>query len=677
LEIGDFSPRTKKSKQKGKSVKKISSSILLICIVALNAFANDPTQWPVVGSNNAGQRFTTLNQITPDNVKDLAVAWTYHHGDFSGPTATHGPTAFQVTPLAIDGTLYFCTPYNRVIALDALSGKEKWKYDPKVNLTGVYSALCRGVSYWQDPAAEPASACAKRIFTGTLDARLIALDAQTGKPCEGFGEQGSVNLLRGLGDVRPAEYSVTSPPLVIGERVLTGAFVQDGQRTDAPSGAVRAFDVRTGELQWVFDPVPPGTPAITAEDVKNGKTLTRGTPNVWALMSADTERKLVFLPMGNPSPDHYRGTERADKNDPGKKLDDYEYYGTSVVALDADTGAARWRFKVVNHDVWDYDLAAQPVLYETTVGGEKVPGLVVATKTGFIFLLNRETGKPLFPVEERAVPQTDVPGEWTAKTQIFPTKPEPLHPITLTRDDVWGLPLVDSADCKKKFDALRYEGVFTPPSAKGTLVYPGIGGGINWGSVSVNPLSNRMIVNLQIAPFTVQLLPQDALKNFNANDLVGTSPQQGTPYIARRGIFWSDGMRPCVPPPWGKIVAVDLNSGSVQWQHSLGNLDGLAPLGVGKYFDWGTPNTGGSMQTQSGLVFIGATLDKYFRAFSTSTGKELWNYRLPYAGHATPMSYEGSDGKQYVVIAAGGHGALMSEPGDAVVAFTLPNKKTN
>lgn len=652
---------------------------MLTATCAVNVLAGNPTQWPVIGSNNAGQRFSALDQITPDNVKNLAVAWTYHHGDFSAGSDIHGPTALQVTPLAIDGTLYFCTPYNRVIALDAVSGKEKWKYDPKVNLTAVYSPLCRGVSYWHDTAAEPAAACAKRIITGTLDARLIAVDAQTGKPCEGFGEQGTVNLLPGLGDVRTAEYSVTSPPLVIGDRVLTGAFVQDGQRTDSPSGAVRAFDVRTGELQWIFDPVPPGMQAVTAEDIKNGKTLTRGTPNVWALMSADIERKLVFLPMGNPSPDHYRGTavlgkNGTDKSNPGKKLDDYEYYGTSVVALDADTGAVRWRFKVIDHDVWDYDLAAQPVLYETSDGNDKVPGLVVASKTGFIFLLNRETGKPIFPVEERAVPQTDVPGEWTAKTQIFPTKPKPLHPVSLTHDEVWGLPLVDADDCKKKFDALRYEGVFTPPSEKGTLVYPGLGGGINWGSVSVNPISNRMIVNLQIAPFTVQLLPQDALKNFNANDLVGTAPQAGTPYIAKRGIFWSDGMRPCVPPPWGKIVSIDLNSGHVQWEQALGNLDGLAPMGVGKYFDWGTPNTGGSMQTRSGLVFIGATLDRYFRAFSTSTGKELWNYRLSYAGHATPMSFQGGDGRQYVVIAAGGHGALMSEPGDAIVAFALPSE---
>lgn len=646
-------------------------ALLLCCtLVAPQVVAADG-QWPVVGSNAGGQRYSSLAQISPQNVKELAVAWTYRHGDYSAGSDKHGPTALQVTPLAINDTLYLCTPYNRVIALDPVTGTERWTYDPKVDLTGVYSPLCRGVSYWEDNTAAPESSCSKRIFAGTLDARLIALDALTGRPCEGFGDNGAVNLLHGLGEVRPAEYSMTSPPLVIGDRVLTGAFVQDGQRVDAPSGAVRAFDARTGELQWVFDPVPPGMTPVTADDIKNGKTLTRGTPNVWALMSADVERRLVFLPMGNPAPDHYRGSEHLDANNPGNKLDALDYYGTSVVALDADSGAVRWRFKAVEHDIWDYDLAAQPVLYDTAKDGKKVPGLVVATKMGFIFLLNRETGEPLFPVEQRAVPQTDVPGEWTAKTQIFPTSPVPLHPTTLTRDEVWGLPFFDTEDCRKKYDALRYDGIYTPPSRKGTLVYPGLGGGINWGSVSINPLSNRMIVNLQIAAFTAQLLPQDSLKNLNANDLVGTAPQAGTPYIAKRGFYWSDAMRPCVPPPWGKLVAIDLTSGHIQWERPLGNLDGLAPLGLGKFFEWGTPNTGGSMQTQSGLVFIGATLDKYFRAFSASTGEELWHYRLPYAGHATPMTYQGKDGRQYVLIAAGGHGALMSEPGDAIVAFAL------
>jgi len=652
--------------------KKIALACLLCCGLAVPALAALDGQWPVVGSNAGGQRFSTLAQITPQNVQALAPAWTYHVGDFSPGSDTHGPTALQVTPLQINDTLYLCTPYNRVIALDPVTGQEKWKYDPKVDLTGVYSPLCRGVSYWEDKQAAPESACSKRIYAGTLDARLIALDATTGKPCEGFGENGTVNLLHGLGEVRKAEYSMTSPPLVIGDRVLTGAFVQDGQRTDAPSGAVRAFDARSGELSWVFDPVPPGMTPVTAEDIKNGKTLTRGTPNVWALMSADVERKLVFLPMGNPSPDHYRGNENADPVNPGKKLDILEYYGTSVVALDADTGVVRWRFKAVDHDVWDYDIAAQPVLFDTVKAGQKIPGLVVATKMGFIFLLDRETGEPIFPVEQRTVPQTDVPGEWTAKTQKFPTRPAPLHPTSLTRDDVWGLPFFDTDDCKKKYDALRYDGIFTPPSQKGTLVYPGLGGGINWGSVSVDPLNNRMIVNLQVAAFTAQLLPQDALKNLNANDLVGTAPQAGTPYIAKRGFYWSDAQRPCVPPPWGKLVAIDLTSGEIEWERTLGNLDGLAPFGVGKFFEWGTPNTGGSMQTHSGLVFIGATLDKYFRAFSAATGEELWHYRLPYAGHATPMTYLGKDGRQYVLIAAGGHGALMSEPGDAIMSFALP-----
>jgi quinoprotein glucose dehydrogenase len=624
--------------------------------------------WPYVGGNIGGQRFSPLTAISKNNVSKLKVAWTYHSGDFStggdpkNPNA-HGASALQVTPIELDGTLYMCTPYNRIIALDAESGAQKWMFDPKVNLNGVYTPTCRGVTYYRDAQAPLGQVCRDRIFENTLDARLLSVDAHTGALCPGFGNNGFVNLLDGIGETALAEYYPTSPPLVINDVVLTGAFVKDGQRLNAPGGAVRAFDARSGELRWVFDPVPPGMAPVTAEQIKHGATLTRGTPNVWALMSADPSRNLVFLPTGNPAPDHYRGKERGEM----------DYYGTSIVAVDASSGAVRWHFQTVHHDVWDYDVAAQPVIYQQRRNGVEVPAVAQATKVGNLFLLNRETGAPLFPIEERPVPQSNVPGEHNSPTQPFPTKPLPVHPQTLTREQIWGLTPWDRNKCREQFDALEYRGLYTPPSLKGTLEYPGLGGGVNWGSVSIDPVKNRMIVSMQVAPFIIKLAPRPKEGEAGSGgDLVGINPQLGTPYIAQRGVYISPLKTPCVPPPWGKLVAIDLNSGEHLWERPLGNLNGLAPPVIGKMLEWGTPNSGGSIQTASGLIFIAATMDKYFRAFDADNGAELWHYELPYAGNATPMTYKSkTSGKQFVVIAAGGHGPLGTAPGDAIVAFTL------
>jgi len=371
----------------------------------------------------------------------------------------------------------------------------------------------------------------------------------------------------------------------------------------------------------------------------------------------------VFVPTGNPSPDHYAGEERGE----------LDYYGSSVVALNADTGKVAWNFQTVHHDVWDYDMAAQPVAFDFR---GQTPAVIAATKMGHIFLLNRETGEPLFPVEERPVPQTDVPGEFTSKTQPFPVKPKPLHPASLSEDEIWGITPWDKQYCREFFNSLRYEGIFTPPSFQGTLAYPGLGGGINWGSVSVDPIKQRMVVNLQIAPFTMKVVPQAEVGDVSGGDLVGLAPQRGTPYAVTRSVFateWPD-MKPCVEPPWGKLLSIDLNSGEIIWERELGNLNKLAPFGLGKFFPWGTPNTGGSIQTAGDLIFIGATLDHYFRAFDSDSGELLWEQEMPYAAHATPMTYRlNKDSKQYVVIAAGGHGPLGSAPGDALIAFALEN----
>lgn len=618
--------------------------------------------WPYVGGDIGGQRYSPLADVTKANVGKLKVAWIYRTGDFSAGDATHSTTAFEAAPIEFDGTLYVCTPNDHVIALDPETGKEKWKYVPTVNQDGVYETVCRGVSHWRDATAQAGAVCRDRIYVGTIDARLIALDAADGKPCQDFGKAGEVDLKQGLGDPQPGEYYMTSPPLVIGDLALTSAFVKDVQRLDAVSGAVRAFDTRTGELKWVFDPVPPEKTPVTAEQVKAGTVLTKGTPNSWGMMSADPERGLVFVPTGNPSPDHYGGAERGNM----------DYYGSSVVALDAATGAVKWHFQTVHHDLWDYDVAAQPVAF---TGKDGTPGLIQGTKLGMLFLLNRQDGTPLFPVEERPVPQSTVPGEKSAPTQPFPTKPAPLLPPTLTHDSVWGVTFYDKHQCQKQFDALDYQGPFTPPSLKGILEYPGLGGGINWGSVSVDPVKRRMIANVQMLPFTIKLVPraQASGDGHAASDLVGFGPQTGVPYAVARAPFLSPWGTPCVPPPWGKLVSIDLDTGNVLWEKTLGNLNAnpKAPL-VGKFFDWGTPNLGGTLQTGSGLIFIGATMDRYFRAIDADTGDELWRTELPFAAQSTPITYRAkAGGKQYVVIAAGGHGALGVTPGDALVAFTV------
>lgn len=628
--------------------------------------------WSHYGGDVGGTRHSPLDQVTPENVDQLRVAWTYHHGDVIKDggygSSAHGgspaSTTFQNTPILIDDTLYICSPFNKVIALDAETGEERWRFDPKVDTTGHYLLNCRGVSAWTDSRARAGDFCATRIFAGTIDARLIALDAATGTPCPGFGDGGTVDLTEGVGDVQPGEYGVTTPPVVLGDRLVTGSMVLDNRRIDAPSGVVRAYSARTGKRLWAWEALVPG--AATSQQGE----FRRGTSNAWGALSADPERNLVFVPTGNTSPDYFGGYR-----------DGLDYYSSSIIALDGDSGEVVWHYQTVHHDIWDYDIGAQPVLFDFPREGGAVPGVIAATKMGHLFFLDRLTGEPLLPVEERPVPGRVVPGEkdWSP-TQPFPVAPKPLHPATLTPDDAFGFTPWDRAACKKIIEEARSEGIFTPPSTQGTIQYPGMVGGMNWGSLSVDAGRRLMIVNTQRIATYIRMVPRaeyDAMvEEMGGAPAFGYEPQGGTPYALERVPLLSPGLgAPCNPPPWGTLVAVDLATGDIVWDVPLGNTRDLAPWPIWWFLgEMGVPNLGGPITTASGLTFIGATTDGYLRAFKTATGELLWKSRLPNSAQATPMTYRVSpEGKQYVVIAAGGHMLLGTEPGDALVAYALPD----
>lgn len=628
--------------------------------------------WPQYGGNLAGQRHSPLDQITPENVDDLEVAWVHHTGDIietgGYEAASHGgspaSTTFQNTPILVGDTLYICSPFNKVMALDAETGEERWRFDPEVETDGLYLLNCRGVSAWTDSRARPEAFCSTRIFTGTIDGRLIALDAATGRPCPDFGEGGTVDLTEGVGEVQPGEYGVTSPPVVLGDRIVTGSMVLDNRRVDAPSGVVRAYSARTGKRLWAWEALVPG-------DVSSGEgPYRRGTSNAWTAFSADPERNLVFVPTGNTSPDYFGGHR-----------DGLDYYSSSIVALDGDSGEVVWHFQTVHHDVWDYDIGAQPVLFDFPTDEGDVPGVIAATKMGHLFFLDRLTGEPLLPVEERPVPGRAVPGEAAlSPTQPFPVKPLPLHPAELRPEDAFGFTPWEKAACRRIIEESRSEGIFTPPSTQGTIQYPGMVGGMNWGSVSVDEGRRLLIVNTQRIATYIRMIPRAEYDQIVADaggaPAFGMEPQEGTPYALERVPLLSPWLgAPCNPPPWGTLVAVDLATGDIVWDVPLGNTRDLAPWPIWLFLgEMGVPNLGGPITTASGLTFIGATTDAYLRAFKTATGELLWKARLPASAQATPMTYRvRPDGKQYVVIAAGGHMLLGTKAGDALVAFSLPD----
>jgi quinoprotein glucose dehydrogenase len=618
--------------------------------------------WPAYGRDPGGSRFSPLAQVHTGNVVDLRVAWTFRTGDMSHEDGSEGPqegcgrchtgeTKFEATPILVDGRLFVSTPMNRVFALDPAQGTELWRFDPeiKTDIERSEGFITRGVSWWGDEQATEGP-CSSRIFHGTVDARLFALDADTGAPCREFGENGVVRLDVGVGEVQEGQYGLTSPAAIVGDVVVVGSSMGDNRRVDMERGIVRGYDARSGELIWAWDPIPrdPDDPAF--ETWTPEAAAETGGGNAWAPLSADPVRDLVFVPTGSAAPDFYGG-ER-----PGQNL-----YTNSVVALRASTGEVVWYFQVVHHDLWDYDVAAQPTLTTVPRDGRDVPAVVVGTKMGFVYVLHRETGEPLFPVEERPVPASTVPGEQAWPTQPFPTLPPPLHPLTITSEEAWGPTPEDHEFCVRELERLSFEGVFTPPGLEATLMFPGFAGGINWGGVTVDRSRSLMVTNVARVPMWVQLQKRPEGATWGN--------QIGTPYHMTRSQVGSPVGFPCNAPPFGNLVAVDLATGQVAWETPLGMHPELAE--VEEAASWGSPGLGGPILTAGGLVFIGAARDDFLRAYDAETGEELWRGALPAGGQATPMTYE-AGGRQYVVIAAGGHGGLGTTPGDYVVAFALP-----
>ncbi|CAI9119333.1 membrane-bound PQQ-dependent dehydrogenase, glucose/quinate/shikimate family [Brytella acorum] len=646
--------------------------------------------WQAYGRTAAGDRYSPLGQITPANVSHLTRAWLTHTGDVQqvGEGTVAGPDQghefnLELTPIKVGDTLYICTPHSWVMALDAATGKVKWKFDPKPATAdldkNVYLA-CRGVSYYHIPD-DIQTTCRNRIYSPVADVRMVALDAETGKPCDDFGDHGFISLRQYLGSVPHGFHFVTSPPMVAKNRVITGGWIFDNQANFEPSGAIRAFDATTGEIAWVWDA------GHQPETWKPGPTdeLTRDTPNAWGVYTADLNLGLVYIPTGNSPPDNWGGTRRP--------FDDAT--SSATIALDIETGERRWTYQTVHHDLWDMDIPSGPSMVDLPgAHGETVPALVQSTKRGEFFVLDRRTGTPVpgYPVEERAVPTAGVaPDDHVSPTQPYPAAMPSLTPPDLKERDMWGATLLDQMICRIEYRQSAYEGQFTPPHVgKTTVVYPAFYGIVDWQGITIDPQRKLLLANASYLPFRIKLDHRNKLEasgtlpKWNGQgeepaakgDALSISPDYGTPYIAYTNPWLNPLQIPCKGPVWGTITAIDLVTKKIVWQHPVGTTRDTGPFRTHNNIPLptGMYNVGGNIVTKGGLVFMGATADDYLRAFDLRTGDVIWRDRLPAGGQATPMSYE-INGKQYVLIAAGGHGGLGTRSGDAIVAYALDGQQ--
>nr|WP_256737452.1 membrane-bound PQQ-dependent dehydrogenase, glucose/quinate/shikimate family [Pseudomonas sp. dw_358] len=632
------------------------------------------SDWQFYGRTPRGDRFSPLAQINTSNISHLKVAWQARTGDTMRPGEDVGGTDaghefnFEDTPTKVGNTLYVCTGHSWVVALDAKTGQQKWSFNPKADTDADVYLACRGVAYYEAPKGV-ATDCPTRIIAPVLDARVMALNAETGKPCEDFGEHGFISLTQYLGHVQKGFHFVTSPPMVLHDRLILGGWVWDNQAEHEPSGAIRAFNPITGALTWAWD---------VGHEPHNWKPgpndeLTRGTPNAWGVYTADADLGLVYLPLGNATPDYFGGHRRP--------FD--EKYNSSIVALDIATGEERWHFQTTHHDLWDMDLPIGPSLVnvpDPANAGSSIPALVQTNKRGEFFMLDRRNGLPIAKVEEKPVPQGAVAGDYTSPTQPYSTGLPSVTPADLTEKHLWGATPFDQMLCRIEFKSYNYQGQFTPPGLKPTIVYPAFDGVIDWMGASIDPNQKVLVANSNYIPFIIQLIPRDARKQVPAWDGKGDqpanksayAPQYGTPYVGSVHPWLNPVGVPCNSPPWGTLTAIDLKSRSIVWQHPVGTTRDTGPLGTHTNlpFNTGIFNIGGNMVTKGGLVFMGATADNYLRAFDERTGEIVWKDRLPAGGQATPMSYS-VDGKQFVVIAAGGHGGLGTKSGDYVIAYSL------
>jgi quinoprotein glucose dehydrogenase len=642
---------------------------------AARAQSPDASDWGFYGGDAFGQHYSSLDQIKRENVDSLTVAWTYRTGELGDGFARSSKLTFEATPVLAFGLLYLETATNIVIALDPETGLQKWRYDPKIDRKRHYSDVAaRGVSIWEDSDPKRQNPknqdpknqgnCANRIFVGTLDARLIALDAASGRPCSEFGTGGQIDLTSNLRIRDRGDYGVTSPPAILGDTVVVGSSVGDNRATDVERGVIRAFDARTGAHRWSFDPIPDGPTHPGAPEWNLSQAATTGAANSWGVMSVDEEHGYILVPTGSASPDFFGG----------KRLGSNRF-ANSLLALDAATGKLAWHQQLIHHDLWDFDLAAQPVLVDIEVQGIPVPAVIQATKTGMLYVFDRTKGQPLFPITERPVPRSTVPGEEAAATQPFSSIPSLVSQRKLSPQDAWGVTFWDRGKCRDLIASHRNEGIFTPPDIRGTILSPSYIGGINWGGIAVDQSRQRIFAAVNHLPMVVTLLAAQTLEQQEKSDDFPTSEfarQAGTPYGMRREPLLSPWGLPCTAPPWGTLVSVDLRRNRIVWQVPLGSTEGIGPW-FAPTRSFGTPHMGGPIATAGDLVFVGAAMDSYFRAFDLETGRELWKYRLPAGGQATPMTYRaGHDHRQYVVIAAGGHGGLGTPRGDYIVAFALP-----